>query len=100
MNRSELLKAAEEIITKDRHNTYGSAEDNFACIASFWSTYLGIEIKPYQVAFMMVLFKIARLKNNPEHPDSAVDAAGYTAIGHELAMKLHMERVHGKNQSG
>lgn len=30
-------------------------------------------------AVMMILVKIARLQHSPEHRDSAVDIAGYTA---------------------
>jgi hypothetical protein len=33
---------------------------------------------------MMVLFKIARIKANPDHVDSYVDAAGYLAIAGEI----------------
>jgi hypothetical protein len=33
---------------------------------------------------MMTLFKIARIKGNPTHVDSYVDAAGYLAIAGEI----------------
>lgn len=32
----------------------------------------------------MALLKLARVKSNPEHIDSYVDAAGYTALAVEL----------------
>jgi hypothetical protein len=33
---------------------------------------------------MMALMKLARMKANPAHVDSAVDLAGYAAIGGEI----------------
>lgn len=33
---------------------------------------------------MMMLLKIARLKNNPEHDDSWIDTAGYVALKNKL----------------
>jgi len=40
-------------------------------------------LKPHDVALMMALLKIARLKGNPIHGDSWVDLAGYAACGAE-----------------
>jgi hypothetical protein len=38
----------------------------------------------FDVAMMMTLFKIARIKGNPDHIDSYIDAAGYLAIAGEI----------------
>lgn len=85
MNRSELLDKAKEIVNGARQENYGKPEKNFANIASYWSLYLGRDIKATDVAAMMILMKLARLENNPKHEDSWIDIAGYAANGCELA---------------
>ena len=85
MNRAEVLSMATECITKTRQDQHGNPENTFADIAALWSSYLDAQISPAQVAWMMVLFKVARAKNNPLHVDNAVDAAGYAALAVELA---------------
>lgn len=84
MNRTECLETAKEIINGARQENYGSPESNFANIANYWSVYLGRCITPTDVALMMVLMKLARLQNNPQHLDSWVDICGYAANGAEL----------------
>jgi hypothetical protein len=84
MNRAEILDTAKEYVTKDRQGMHGDAEANFGLIAAYWSAHLGRNIKPHDVAVMMALMKLARMKANPAHVDSAVDLAGYAAIGGEI----------------
>ena len=84
MNRAEILDTAKEYVTKDRQEAHGDAEANFGLIAAYWSAHLGRNIKPHDVAVMMTLLKLARMKANPAHVDSATDAAGYAAIGGEI----------------
>lgn len=85
MNRSECLDKAKEIVNGARQENYGSPEKNFANIALYWSVYLSRDIKPTDVALMMVLMKLARLENKPDHEDSWIDIAGYAANGAEIA---------------
>lgn len=67
---------------------YGEPEDNFSDIAKLWSSYLDIDIGPEDVAIMMCLFKIARLKSSCyESKDSWVDLIGYAACGGEIALR-------------
>jgi hypothetical protein len=84
MNRKEILEAASQAVTVDRAATHGDAEDNFAIIGEYWSTHLGLEVSAHDVAVMMCLFKLARIKANPTHQDSATDLCGYGAIAGEL----------------
>lgn len=82
--RSLLLQEAHASTNKDRNSTYGNPEDNFQNIANFWNNYLAIDrnrrdINSADVAVMCMLIKIARLGNNINHHDSAVDVAGYAA---------------------
>lgn len=93
MDRRDILKTVEKVICNDRHDQYGNAEDSFSDIATFWETYLAencvsagadLCISRQDVAAMMVLLKVARLKRNAKHMDSWVDIAGYAALGGEI----------------
>lgn len=85
MNRGEVLDAARQAVTVDRARDHGGLEDNFAAIAQLWSVYMGHVVLPHDVAAMMALFKVARIRGNPTHADSWVDLAGYAACGSELS---------------
>lgn len=84
MTRRECLETAEHKVNGDREHDYGTPEDNFKTIADLWSAYLGKEISSIDVAMMMALMKIARIKAGTK-PDSFVDLAGYAACGAEIA---------------
>lgn len=85
MNRSECLDKAKEIINGARQENYGKPERNFNQIAAYWSLYLDHDVSATDVALMMVLMKLARLQNKPDHEDSWIDIAGYAANGAEIA---------------
>lgn len=97
MKREEILDAAKEIVTKDRQATHGDAEDNFATIAAMWEAYImsaciagdnyDLCINSEDVAAMMILLKVARVANNPEHIDNWIDIAGYAACGGEIGSR-------------
>ena len=84
MTRTEILHEAETQITGQREQDYGSPENNFALIANLWSDYLDAEITALDVAMMMCLLKIARIKNGGGTGDSFVDICGYGACGGEI----------------
>ena len=75
-----VLEEAHETIYGDREQTYGDPGKNLRTIASMWSAYLDKDVTYQDVCNMMVLMKVARLKNTPNHHDSLVDIAGYTAL--------------------
>lgn len=83
--RAEILDAAKKIVTGDREKQYGSPEDNFADIAEFWTTYTGYPISAEDVAIMMALLKIARIRSGNYKADSFVDLCGYASIAAEIA---------------
>ncbi len=99
MKRDEILKTAEEIVTKDRNAQYGEPENNFGVIAEYWSTYLSqhnggraVLLTPMDVALMMVLFKLGRLTTaRAVTLDSFVDAAGYVACAGEIATDMEID---------
>ena len=85
LKRVEILRTAEGYITQDRAAQHGDMEDNFSTIAAYWSEHLEVFITARDVAVMMAMLKLARLKSNPGNEDNWVDACGYLACGGELA---------------
>ena len=85
VTRSEILDTAREYVTQDRAATHGDAERNFNLIADYWSVHLDVNITASDVAVMMTLLKIARIRSNPRNEDNWVDACGYMACGGEIA---------------
>lgn len=84
MTREQILHEAEKCVCGHREQDYGSPESNFGLIANLWSDYLKILVTPIDVAMLMSLLKIARIKNGGGTGDSFVDLAGYAACGGEL----------------
>ena len=90
MTRKELLEQAAFCVSGERDAQYGGPEDNFNRIADLWNAYLGEPDRfgPEDVAIMMVLLKVARLRANFSNSmDSWVDIAGYAACGAEIASR-------------
>jgi len=85
--RQGILDTARSYVSKHREAEYGAPENNFAIIAEYWTTHLGHPVNSTDVAIMMGLLKIARLRTTPTSLDSWVDLAGYAACGGEIAMK-------------
>lgn len=91
--RKTILEAAEKCVCHDRQDTHGRPEDSFGVIADLWTAYLDIgrEITPVDVAQMMILLKIGRAKENPNHQDNWVNMACYAACGGEIAAEIYGE---------
>jgi hypothetical protein len=85
MNREECLSRAKECVCGEREQDYGTPENNFQRIAALWSAYTGKSYTPVDVAMMMALLKVARIKSGTGTKDSFVDLAGYAACGAEIA---------------
>ena len=87
VSRVDILDNARAIVTGEREKQYGKPEDNFAIIAELWGAYTGYKFSPVDVAMMMVLLKVARIKTGVGTVDSFVDLAGYAACAGEIAGK-------------
>ena len=93
VTRHSVLSTADSVVNGARADVYGGPEDSFQLIARLWEPYLsakcismdGACIEPEDVAVMMGLLKVARLAQSPDHEDSWIDLAGYTACGAEIA---------------
>jgi len=82
---TKLIDTAQDICLNDRHKTHGDVAENHRTIAAFWSSYLGIVIKPSQAAAMLALVKLSRVKNGLVYnEDNFVDATSYVAIAGAL----------------
>ena len=79
----ELLQEATKTID-ERGDKYGTPLDNISRIARLWSVILDTDITPLQAALCMDAVKTARLCTTPEHWDSLVDKAGYSAVMAEI----------------
>lgn len=87
MNRPDILDKAKQCVCGQRENEYGSPENNFQIIADLWNAYKGINFTATDVAMMMALLKIARIRSGTATEDSFVDLAGYAACGGEIATR-------------
>jgi len=91
VTKHQLLNLAKEA-TADRGLNYGRPEDNFERIARRWRVHLNnrfgvdVPLDGTSVAVMCADLKLARLENQPDHLDSWVDLAGYSACGAEIAV--------------
>jgi len=74
---SDLLEAAKALIDGQRAIDYGDVNESFTRIAGLWSAYLNTPIDAHDVAYMMVLLKISRLRGSKLHRDSHLDAIAY-----------------------
>jgi hypothetical protein len=91
-HRSRCLETANNLITGDRNRQYGSPIADFSATAGMWTEYLaerllpGVKLEPHDVAAMMVLLKVSRLRVSPGKEDHWVDIAGYAGCGMECAI--------------
>ena len=87
MKRSEILDTAKGYVTQDRAAQHGDAERNFGLIATYWSAHLDATVTASDVAVMMTLLKLARIKSNPNpnNLENWIDGCGYLACGGEIA---------------
>lgn len=89
--RSMVLSSANNLIHGEREQQYGKPEENFKRIADLWKAYFGgkgvsVDVTPGDVAYMMVLLKMARAIQGGTM-DTSIDMAGYVALAAELQLK-------------
>lgn len=77
-----ILQEADQLTAGDRQRDYDSPLPNHKRIAALWNAYLSIRreptglVSPEDVAYMMILLKIARDVFTPKR-DNLVDIGGY-----------------------
>ena len=96
MTRGQVLESAYRCVTGERPEDYGTPENHFEVIARLWTVYLRqacptsdgkLTVAGRDVALMMALLKIARIRTGTATDDSYVDLAGYAACGSEINSK-------------
>lgn len=91
--KSDVLGEAQRIVAGARRAAYGPPEDNFRRISDLWNTHLintgrPAIFEPRDVATFMILMKMARLAETPDHRDSIVDIIGYAACYAEMVLPV------------
>lgn len=94
-HRSHALRTAEQHVNGSRNVDYGDPISDFRTTATLWAEYLrriierrgDADLKPHDVAAMMMLLKISRLSWSPEVDDHWIDAAGYAACGYDCTQR-------------
>lgn len=95
--KQSLLAEAGKIVNGARREAYGTPEDNFERIATFWQAYFqntgrrSAKITAADVSPLMRLMKEARLCESPDHRDSFVDIIGYALTGGEINLPPEYE---------
>lgn len=82
-----LLDIALEIVSSDRRRDYGRPLINHLRIAIMWSMYCETTFTPDQVAWMMVIVKVARETQTPKY-DNIVDTTGYSLVLDDMYAEL------------
>ena len=85
MKPDEILLEAANLVSGERADQHGDYIDLHKRVADLWGAYLRRPIRPEEVAFCMVLIKIARNEVGGHNPDDGVDATAYSAIWAALA---------------
>jgi len=83
MKREQLLLDAAKTITGERQDQYVNPEDSFKGIAKRWSHYLQKEITSFDVAIMMIEFKLERECSSHKR-DNLLDICGYASIADSI----------------
>ncbi len=80
-NLLEQFDAAYAKVTLDRRDIYGAPMDTYRRIATMRSVVDECRDPQIREILAMVVIKIARLVQTPDHLDSWVDVAGYARCG-------------------
>ena len=84
--KQSIFQEAEAIINGPRAEDYGDARKSFRRISNLWSNYLDTPVSPADVAMMMALLKLVRLRHSCfQHHDSFVDMLGYVGLAHKVS---------------
>ncbi len=97
---SGLLRDATDAVSGERMKSYGAPDENYKRIAGLWNSYLfpksgtwsGLserrkEVNEVDAVILMILTKVARLMESPDHEDTWKDIAGYAAVGWAVSEK-------------
>ena len=81
--REDILKEAQVLISNDRNTDYGAPKDNMQNTADLVNTVFDTDFSARDMAMIMVLVKISRMRKSPSKRDHYADLLGYGAIAFE-----------------
>lgn len=94
-----VMEEAHALVNGERAASYGHPQLNFDRITKLWNAYLwgraegqNAPISAKDHAIMMILVKVARLQQTPDHRDSLVDICGYVGT-YEKLISREQEQV-------
>lgn len=87
--RGKIALKALEVINGQRQTVYGTPENNFEIISQSWKWWkdkggMLDDLSKHDVAIMMALLKLARIKSGSGGADSYLDAIGYIALAADM----------------
>lgn len=71
------IMEAHGLVHGARRDAYGTPVENFGRTAELWRAQFGWDVDARRVALALLLVKVARLAQTPDHRDTVVDIAGY-----------------------
>jgi hypothetical protein len=77
----EQFDAAYSRVTADRRDVYGNPEDTYRRISTMRAIVDECQDSQIREILGMIVTKVARLVQTPDHLDSWVDVAGYSRCG-------------------
>jgi|TARA_R110000824_G_scaffold164199_3_gene340340 hypothetical protein len=87
MTPDEILTEAASLVSGQRAEQHGDYVELHKRTSELWSTYLGTKVSPSDVAFCMVLLKVARDERGAPNEDDGIDASAYTALWAALSQQ-------------
>lgn len=87
LSPADFLVKAAQLVNDEREKTHGDYRDNHAKCAALWSAYLGHPVTAEDVALMMALVKVSRMRIGGFSRDHYDDAAAYIGIAGALAQQ-------------
>ena len=79
-----ILQTANDLVFGERNDNYGDPADDYAKVATLWSTFLSHKITPREAAICMMLIKVSR-EGHVHKLDNLIDMAGYAQVAAECA---------------
>lgn len=80
----QILQEAANLVEGERNEQHGAREKCHAEIAKLWTWWCGFRVDAHDVAIMMSLLKVARIKTGGYVRDAYLDGCGYLSIAGEL----------------
>tara|TARA_R110000787_G_scaffold161959_1_gene275314 strand:+ start:439 stop:705 length:267 start_codon:yes stop_codon:yes gene_type:complete len=84
VTRDDILRTAGELISGERQQVYGDAQESHQRIADMWTAYLGTPVSAVDVAACMILLKVSRSAGPKKKLDNWHDICGYGALAGEM----------------